>query len=244
MIDLNGDTRRRTAFADFLYASVAAERRHEPARNYLGASLLGGECQRALQFAYFNAQVDPGKEIDGRRQMIFDRGHWAESYMAQKMIRAGFDLRLKDKNGRQYEFSILDGKVKGHCDGVLVAGPNMIKYPALWENKCLGCKYWKQLKKDKLKKFSSTYYGQVQIMMAYFELTDNPALFTAINADTMELYDELVTFDAETAQRVSDGAVQIIGACEAGELLPRISTDPSFYKCKWCDWAKRCLENS
>lgn len=244
MIDLNGETRRRSAFVEFIDAHIAAERRAEPQRNYLGASLLGGECQRALQFSYFNVPVDQGKEIDGRKQRIFDRGHWAEEYIARKMIRAGFDLRLKDRNGRQFEFSLLDGKVKGHCDGVFMGGPNMIKYPALWENKCLGSKYWKQIDKDKLKKFSSVYYGQVQLMMAYFDLTENPALFTAICADTMEIYDEFVPFDAETAQRVSDGAVQIIQACEAGELLPRISTDPSFFKCKWCSWAKRCLENS
>ncbi len=117
----------------------------------------------------------------------------------------------------------------------------MMQYPALWENKCLGSKYWKQLEKERLKKFSPVYYGQVQIYMAYFDLADIPALFTAVNADTEEIYTEFVPFDAETAQKVSDNAVTVIRACEAGEILPRLTDDPTFFKCRWCDWHDRCF---
>jgi hypothetical protein len=54
-----------------------------------------------------------------------------------------------------------------------------------------------------------------------------PALFTAINKDTAELHHELVPFDADLAQRMSDRGVRILQATDAGELLPRIATSPT-----------------
>jgi len=49
-----------------------------------------------------------------------------------------------------------------------------------------------------------------------------------------------VPFDAALAQRMSDRAVKVIQATEAGELLPRVASEPSFYECKYCAWARRC----
>ena len=42
------------------------------------------------------------------------------------------------------------------------------------------------------------------VYRAYLELHEHPAIFTAINADTMEIYTELVPFDAALAQRMSE----------------------------------------
>lgn len=242
MLDLNGQTRRKEALVDLLDRGIQKARNSMPKRNYLGASLIGDECDRRLQYEYFHTPKDEGKDFDGRILRIFDRGNDHEDRMVSYFRMAGFDLRVKGNDGRQYEFSLLDGRIKGHCDGVFRGGPAALNYPCLWENKCLGDKYWKKLEKEKLKKFSAIYYGQVQIMMAYFELDENPALFTAINADTEEIYPELVPFDAETAQSVSDKAVNIIKACDSGEILPRVSNDPTFFKCKWCAWAARCFK--
>jgi hypothetical protein len=241
MIDLNGNTRKQDAIVELIDKALQNARSSAPKRNYLGASLIGEECERQLQFNFFHTPVDPGKELQGRILRIFDRGNNAEERMVQYIKMAGFNLRTVGQNGRQFEFSLLGGKIKGHSDGVLVAGPGVMNYPALWENKCLGSKYFKQIEKEKLKKYSSVYYGQVQTMMAYFELDENPALFTALDADTQEIYAELVPFDSDTAQKTSDKAVRVIQACEAGELLPRLSDDPTFFKCRWCDWHDRCF---
>lgn len=206
--------------------------------------MLGNECLRALQFSYCQIPPEPGREIDGRKKRIFDRGHMMEDYVARCLLRAGFNLQLKSSTGKQFEISLLGGRVKGHCDGVFVGGPAVIKYPALWENKCLGAKYYKQVTQQGLNEYSAVYYGQVQLMMAYFELTENPAVFTVLNADTMEIYTKFIAFDGATAQRVSDNAVTIIRACDAGELLPRGYSDVSFYKCRMCDWSERCQRHA
>jgi hypothetical protein len=71
-------------------------------------------------------------------------------------------------------------------------------------------------------------------------VADNPALFTAINKDTAELHHELVPFNAELAQRMSDRAVRILAATDAGELLPRVAAQADHFECRFCPWAKRC----
>jgi hypothetical protein len=73
-------------------------------------------------------------------------------------------------------------------------------------------------------------------------ISKNPALFTAINKDTAELHFELVPFDASLAQKVSDRAVTILKAADAGELLPRHTADPEHFECRFCAYRNRCWE--
>ena len=60
---------------------------------------------------------------------------------------AGFDLRTQRSDGRQFGFSVLDGRFRGHIDGCLVAGPVALAWPSLWENKTLGPRSWKDVVK-------------------------------------------------------------------------------------------------
>ena len=212
-------------------------------RTYLGASRIGVACERALQYEYADAPVDPGRDIDGRLLRVFERGHVIEDCVAEWLRAAGFDLRTRDNNGNQYGFEALDGRIQGHADGVIVAGPNLgfgSGYPALWECKCLGAKAWRDLAKRRLAVTKPIYAAQIALYQAYLELHEHPALLTAINADTMEVYAELVPFDAALAQRMSDRAVKVITATDAGELLPRSYTDPTNIECRMCQWQDRC----
>jgi hypothetical protein len=84
------------------------------------------------------------------------------------------------------------------------------------------------------------YAAQIALYQAYMGLTDAPALFTAINKDSSELWHELVPFDGGLAQSVSDKAVRILQACDAGEWLPRVAPEPGFYECSYCAWKQRC----
>ena len=67
-----------------------------------------------------------------------------------------------------------------------------------------------------------------------------PAVFTAINKDTAEMHHELVLFDADLAQGMSDRGVRILQATDAGELLPRVATTPDLFECRFCPWSERC----
>ena len=157
---------------------------------------------------------------------------------------AGFDLRTRKANGDQFGFSAAGGRLRGHIDGVIVGGPEGFAYPALWENKCLGSKSWRDLEKSGLAVSKPVYAAQVAIYQAYLELQEQPAIFTAVNADTMEIYTELVPFDAALAQRMSDRALRVISATDAGELLPRSFLDPAHFECRMCAWQDRCWSNT
>lgn len=240
MMDFNASASLSGQVTALVDLGMQHARAQQGARRYLGASRLGAACERALQYEYAHAPVDPGRDVEGRMLRIFERGHVIEDCMVAWLRAAGFDLRTRKKNGEQFGFEAADGRLQGHVDGVIVAGPERFEYPALWENKCLGAKSFRELEKNRLAVAKPVYAAQVALYQAYLDLHENPALFTAVNADTMEIYAELVPFDAALAQRMSDRAVKVITATEAGELLPRSFTAPTHFECRMCAWQDRC----
>ena len=140
-------------------------------------------------------------------------------------------------------FSAVNGALRGNADGIIIAGPDLpgayLIYPLLWEHKAVNSKNWRALERDGLEKTFPQYAAQVALYQAYLDIT-NPALFTALNADTCERLHFLVPFNAERAQLWSDRAVTIIEATRAGELLPRGFDDPKDWHCRMCGHHKRC----
>ena len=244
MIDFNSTSSLSGQLTALIDAGLLQTRTRQPVRQYLGASRLGLACERALQYEYAKAPIDHGRDPKGRMLRIFERGHVMEDCMVAWLRAAGFDLRtrktLPDGDSEQIGFSVADGRLQGHIDGVIVGGPEGFAYPALWECKCLGNKSWSDLEKKGLAASKPIYAAQVAIYQAYLELHEHPAIFTALNADSMEIYSEAVPFDAALAQRMSDRAVKVITATEAGELLPRAFCDPTHFECRMCAWQERC----
>lgn len=200
-------------------------------RQYLGASAIGSECLRKIQFSWMCDAEFPARTKD-----IFARGHFFEDVMRQHLLAAGFKFAPKER----LAFTTMDGLFRGHADGILVAGPEVgISYPALWECKCLNNKGWCAIERDGLVGLHGVYAAQVAIYQAYLDVT-NPAVFTVANADNAERLHFLVPFNAKLAQTMSDRAVHIIEATRAGELLPRIIDDPEDWRCKMCSHRRRC----
>lgn len=229
---------------EILDAKLLEQHKSQEKRDYLGASQLGDECIRKIQLQYIKHEID----VTAQNVRTFAIGHHLETLIAEWMILAGFDLKTKDENGEQFSFSVADGKLAGHVDGVIYGWPESLaernfgsRRHALWECKTLNSKSWSDTAKRGVLVTKPLYYAQIQLYMAYLDLTENPCVFTALNKDTSELYFELIPFDAECAQRYSDRAVQIIKASENDELLPCISSDSSFFKCKMCGFRKQCF---
>jgi hypothetical protein len=114
-----------------------------------------------------------------------------------------------------------------------------LNFPFLWEHKAVNAKNWRELERDGLEKAFPQYAAQVALYQAYLDVA-NPALFTALNADTCERLHFFVPFDAERAQAWSDRAVTIIESTRAGELLPRAYDDPQDWHCRVCSHRERC----
>ncbi|OYU73217.1 MAG: hypothetical protein CFE32_21550, partial [Alphaproteobacteria bacterium PA3] len=104
---------------------------------------------------------------------------------------------------------------------------------------------WRETVKSGVAVAKPIYAAQIALYQAYMDagipgLASNPALFTAINKDTAELHHELVPFNPELAQRMSDRAVRILRATDAGELLPRVARERDHFECRMCAYANRC----
>ena len=214
-------------------------------RKYLGASSLGDECSRKLQYRYIGYQEDKGRGFTARTFRIFQVGHDSESIMARYITDAGFDLRTEDRKGRQFGFSAADDQIKGHIDGVVCGGPidvNM-NYPCLWEAKTASEKKFNEFVRMGVTKANPVYAAQIALYQAYMNLTEHPCLFTVYNKNNSEIYYELVPFDPHLAQRTSDKAVTILTAAQAGDILPRIAQSKDFFLCKMCDYRETCWKD-
>lgn len=203
-------------------------------RPYLGASIVGDECLRKVQFTWWCQPT-----LSARTREIFARGHYNEGVARRHLIAAGFKFAPPEV----LAFTAADGALRGHADGIIIHGPDLpgvyLIYPLLWECKCLNARNWRALERDGLEKAFPQYVAQVSLYQAYLNKT-NPALFTAVNADTCEWLHFFVPFNAERAQLWSDRAVNIIEATRAGELLPRAYDNPKDWRCRVCSHRERC----
>ncbi|API60560.1 hypothetical protein BSL82_15755 [Tardibacter chloracetimidivorans] len=234
------------AFQAHIDAAMEAANQAQPPRNYIGASRLGEECERMLGYEYHQTPKDPDAHFQGKTLRIFDRGHDAETRMANYLRLAGFTVLTERPDGRQFGFGVAwdDARgcyrISGHCDGVVTAGPDDFgPYPKLWEMKALGDKGWKDTQRKGVKVSKPLYYAQMQLYMAYLGLADHPSLFTAINGNTGEIYAELVPFDHAAAQAASDRGARVVSTLTPDEL-PRISKQSTDFRCKFCSYAQRC----
>lgn len=205
----------------------------EPPRKYLGASAIGSPCPRKIQYNWRHREQHAARAKD-----IFARGHHSEERMREHLKACGFVFRPVESLG----FKALEGRFAGHADGIIIGGPQLpgVSYPCLWENKCLGHKGWKDIERDGLAKHYPEYVAQVLLYQAYLKVTEHPAIFTVVNANSCEILCLLIEFDAELAQNWSDRALQIIEATDRNELLPRLTENPNDWRCKMCTHNKRC----
>jgi hypothetical protein len=217
---------------------AASARKHasDQVRGYLGASLIGDECARKIQFEWVVATTT----FPARVRSTFARGHFFEAESRQLLIDAGFAFAPAEA----LSFTAVDGLIAGHADGIIVgvpAAPELrLATPALWEHKALNARNYRAVERDGLAKVFPRYAAQVALYQNFLSVT-NPALVTVVNADTCERLHFTVPFDARCAQEASDRAVQVIEATRAGELLPRFDPSCEDFRCKMCSHRERCL---
>lgn len=205
----------------------------DPTRGYLGASSIGHECMRAIQFDWLCDQQHPLQAKDR-----FQRGHFFEQRSREHFARAGFEFADADK----LAFTALAGMLRGHADGIFLSGPPIpeVAFPCLFEHKCLNNKGFKKIEREGLRKAYPQYAVQVSLYQHFLGVDTNPAIFTVVNADTCERLHILVPFDAEFTRTWIERAEIVIAATRAGELLPRFTSDPNHFRCRFCGHKARC----
>lgn len=196
-------------------------------RDYLGGSIIGKECSRALWYDFYS----PKKITHPRVNRIFDLGNLIEDYVISLLKGAGLTVYESDENGEQFGF--VDGHIAGHIDGVVTGLPESSK-PHLLEIKSANSKRFKEFQ-DKGYKSNKTYWTQVQVYM--FKMGLERALVAVMNKDNCELYFERIELDKKFAERQLLRAKEIV---KLKEEPVRPYSKPTFYKCKFCDHREEC----
>jgi hypothetical protein len=106
----------------------------------------------------------------------------------------------------------------------------------LWEHKALNARGWREVERDGLKKTYPQYLAQVSLYQGYLDVTNPPEL----RALGVEGDEEVQPIAGVGVRHSEEGAVNIVEATRAGELLPRAYDDPADWRCKMCPHKERC----
>lgn len=205
------------------------ESKLERPRPHLGASILGHHCDRWLWLSFRWAVVE---RFPGRVLRLFRRGHMEEETLISDLRAIGVDIR---NSQRRVSFG---AHVSGSLDGIAERGvPGAEKTRHVVEFKTHSKKSFDALERDGVEKSKPQHFTQMQVYMHGTEISR--ALYVAICKDDDRLYTERVKYDKAVAERaIARGR----GITLADRMPPPISTDPSWYQCKFCAAHSFCHE--
>lgn len=213
-------------------------------RGHFGVSMSGRECARELWYKWHWATP---VAIPGKTLRLFNRGHLEEARFVAMFRTIGCEVYQAYEEGKQFQVSMFGGHYGSAIDGVVRGIPEMPDEPLLAEMKTHGDKSFKKLAGEKdsqgnvvklpqgLFVSKIEHYVQMQQYMGYFGLAFG--IYCAVNKNTDELYFEIIEYDAEFAAQCVERSRRIIFAIEAP---PRITENPQFWKCKFCDERRVC----
>jgi hypothetical protein len=197
------------------------ERKVEDKRSHLGASQLGHPCDRWL---WLNFRWVIEQKFPGRILRLFRRGHNEEASIISDLRAIGMDVR-----GSQTRVSF-GSHVSGSADAIAASGvPESPNKPHVLEFKTSSKKMFDALIKDGVEKSKHEHFIQMQVYM--LGLGIDRALYLAICKDDDRIHTERVKLDKALATKYVERGQRI---ALDDRMPPPISTDPSWYACRWC----------
>lgn len=201
-------------------------------RHHLGISIIGDDCSRKLWYGFRWVKLI---EAEGRMRRLWNRGHREEELFEAFLLWAGFSIRTIDpRTDKQYKLSLVNGHYGGSTDGIA-----LIRWlddlPVLAEFKTHNNKYFTELKEKKVKLAQPKHWAQMCGYGKDFEI--KYAIYCAVNKDNDEWYFEFVELDWNKATELENKARDII---YAQAPPPKINENPSYWKCKYCDYKEIC----
>ena len=199
-------------------------------RNHLGASVIGDVCARKLWYGF--RWATPIKH-HARILRLFDRGKREEDVIVKHLESAFITVWQTDpQTKKQYRFVGYKGHFCGEIDGI---GKGVLDEPYLLEFKTHNDKSFAALKSEGVALSKTNHYVQMQIYMGVFGLKQ--AVYIGVNKNDDDMYIETVEFEEQCFKNFSERAATII---DAPEPPPKISNNPSWYQCKFCDHHAVC----
>lgn len=214
--------------------SVVAAQAHRDFDLVVRGSSIGHPCERHL-FYRFRWACEP-EALDGRKLRLFNTGHVEEARMVAWLRLAGVDVADVDPaTGEQWEVVALDGHFAGHLDGIATGIVEAPVTPHLIECKTHNTKSFEQLRRHGVAISKPEHVAQMQIYMHLQGLTR--AFYLAKHKDSDELYGERVYHDGAVGSGLLAKAERIK---DANAAPPKISDDPGFFQCRFCNSAHIC----
>lgn len=211
-----------------LLDEVSIKKYQEKPRTHLGASKIGGLCDRALFYDFRWMNI---KAHSGRLYRLFNRGTREEDSIIELLELAGFEILE-----RQRTFSSCGGHFGGSCDGILKDPTGRIILLEIKTNK--GGSDFKPLFEKGVKEFIPSHYNQM--CMYGYKFNIDTCLYISVNKSNDDIYTEYVTLDFEVAAALERKAEDIILFNE----LPRrfVNASSTLYYCKhMCDHYDCCF---
>lgn len=217
-------------------------------RTHLGASVIGGDCERALFYGWRWAHKRPPRGRKGEPQEVatsrmvrlWNRGHLEEGRFVAMLLASGMQVYQQDENGKQFRMMDFGGHYSGSGDGFVMGCPDLpLGVPALLECKTHGDKSFAGLLDVGVRLAKPQHYVQMQQYMGKFGCLY--ALYMAVNKNDDELYCEIVPYDAQTDAEFLARARRLVFT---NEIPPRIrGASPGYFVCKHlCDHTDVCFK--
>lgn len=199
-------------------------------RHYLGMSMIGEPCDRALQYYHrFASKVT----FERRMRRLFDFGHLAEEQIRKEFRRIGVQF-----HDEQLEIIGFAKHWKGHIDGYATSIPD---HPGVWlaEYKTHNEKWFKHLKKNGVKKGFPKQYDQCQ---RYLNGNKNlqGTFYVGYNKNDSDIYFEFIPHDPGRLKELKAKEIHVV---LEDKLFPRIGTGQiTWHECQFCDFKKVCFK--
>lgn len=229
-------------------------------RWHLGASLIGQDCVRSAWYSFrWAAQSKQAQDLTpqgranyARMQRLFNRGHREEARFVEFLRGTGWEVYEFDtskpvkENGEypQFRVSGFGGHFGGSLDGIGIPPERygLGRMPLLLEFKTNGTgKSFTDLTEKGVALAKTQHFCQMSTYGSDPAYNFEYAAYQNICKNDDSLHVEVVKLDHKLGEQMRQRAERII---TSQTPPPRLSDNPTFYKCKWCDFFNQCHENA
>jgi hypothetical protein len=208
----------------------------------VGGSSVGHEC---LRRGWYSFRWTSPSVMTSTGLLAINDGHRGEIVLAD-LLKAvpGIELWTEtEKPGEQINFELVEGHFVGKLDGVILGLLQAPKTAHVWEAKVVNIKKVEKLKKDVIKfgekhaleQWDAVYFAQAQMYMHGMGLTRH--YLTVASPGVREIISVRTDYQPKMAQVFEGRAKSIVYGTRAPS---RISNDPAFFGCKFCDHGETC----
>lgn len=230
-------------------------------RWHLGASLIGQECLRAAwygfrwagEMTFAGATPEERRANHARMQRLFQRGHLEEFRFVEYLRGTGWQIfeydnsqpPKEDGSYPQFRVSGFGGHFGGSLDGIGIPParynlPEGTAFLLEFKTNGTGAGYNK-LKESGVTIAKAQHFAQMSTYGSDPKYRLEYGLYNAVNKNDDDLHIEIVKLDWKLGDQMRSRAERII---TSQEPPARLSDNPTFFKCKYCDFYKQCHENA